>query len=98
MLGRSQPKNEQPKQPQTPLRKAMREMLAEITQEIPAQVSGLLPLPILLKSASDMLERQSEENLINGVRVAGVMVRKLEAAIMEQMNADPSQLRLHEGN
>jgi hypothetical protein len=77
----------------------MREMLAEITKEIPAQVSGLLPVPILLRSANDMLERQSEESLIKGVQVAGAMVRKLEAAAMETINKDQTQLPLHnEGN
>jgi hypothetical protein len=84
LLGKSDQRN-QPRPPQTALRLKIEQVLALVVQEIPPSVSGLFPLEILKKSALDMLNRTSEQTLINGVRQAGAMVRELEAAIPNEL-------------
>ena len=86
---------------QTPLRLALRSLLdtiiTEIPRTLPADVGQVLPVKTLRKLASDMLNRTSEDTLINGIRTASRLLAQLEDTLPPAVPvSDPAQLALVE--
>lgn len=78
------PQGAQPAQPSAPksqLRQKLEQLVEVMLAQMPGEVRALLPPSLLNKFVRDVMNKQSDADLIKGIRVASKMIRELEESI-----------------